>query len=173
MNRDFRELVSFFQSVRYLHIVPQLVREPNRSVGRVNDPFGGDLPETIAKATDRTQKARFRRIREALRVAVPQLQEIALTREAKGVPHLRGRYEHWRPHGAWQSEEQFSDGTLRLMGLLWALMEGVGPLLLEEPELSPSPATHWPADHRQHAFLGAASGRRHRSGRSPALAPQP
>src|SRR5690606_5533842 len=28
------------------------------------------------------------------------------------------------------------DGTLRLIGLLWALQEGRGPLLLEEPELS-------------------------------------
>jgi len=36
-------------------------------------------------------------------------------------------------------EEQFSDGTLRLMGLLWALLDGNRPLLLEEPELSLHP----------------------------------
>ncbi len=47
--------------------------------------------------------------------------------------------EHWRPKGAWQSEDVFSDGTLRLIGLLWALQEGKGPLLLEEPELSLHP----------------------------------
>ena len=35
-----------------------------------------------------------------------------------------------------ESEEQFSDGTLRLFGLLWVLLDGSGPLLLEEPELS-------------------------------------
>lgn len=35
-------------SVRYLHIVPQLIREPDRSVGRVNDPYGGDFLEQIA-----------------------------------------------------------------------------------------------------------------------------
>ena len=52
---------------------------------------------------------------------------------------LRGKYEHWRPQGAWQTEQQFSDGTLRLMGLLWAVMEGTGPLLLEESELSLHP----------------------------------
>jgi predicted ATPase len=45
VNRSFRELVSYFQSVHYLHIVPQLVREPDRSVGRSNDPFGGDIPK--------------------------------------------------------------------------------------------------------------------------------
>jgi hypothetical protein len=39
----------------------------------------------------------------------------------------------------WQSEVDFSDGTLRLMGILWAALDGVGPLLLEEPELSLHP----------------------------------
>ena len=136
VNKPFRDLTTFFSSIRYLHIVPQLVREPDRSVGRSNDPFGGDFLEQIAKAAEKTRNARMRRIKEALRVAVPQLQEIALWRDKRGTPHLRGKFQHWRPQGAWQTEEQFSDGTLRLMGLLWAAMEGSGPLLLEEPELS-------------------------------------
>jgi predicted ATPase len=41
-----------------------------------------------------------------------------------------------RPKAGWQREEQFSDGTLRLIGLLWSLLEGDSLLLLEEPELS-------------------------------------
>jgi predicted ATPase len=139
VNRPFRDLATFFESIHYLHIVPQLVREPDRSVGHHNDPFGGDFLEQIAKSPDRKRDARLRRIKEALRVAVPQLQEIELWRDTRGTPHLRGKYEHWRPQGAWQTEEQFSDGTLRLMGLLWAAMEGSGPLLLEEPELSLHP----------------------------------
>ncbi|MDE2058201.1 MAG: AAA family ATPase [candidate division NC10 bacterium] len=136
VNRSFRDLASFFESVRYLHIVPQLVREPDRSVGRSNDPFGGDFLEQIAKTQERTRVARLNRLRNALGVAVPQLAEIEMTRDDRGAPHLRGKYEHWRPQGAWQTEDQFSDGTLRLMGLLWVAMEGGGPLLLEEPELS-------------------------------------
>lgn len=139
VNRDFRIIASFFTSIRYMHIVPQLVREPDRSIGRVHDPFGGDFLEQVARTPEKTQKARLRRIRDALRVAVPQLQEIELWRDERGTPHLRGKYEHWRPRGAWQTEEQFSDGTLRLMGLLWVAMEGGGPLLLEEPELSLHP----------------------------------
>lgn len=139
VNKEFRELASFFATIRYLHIVPQLVREPDRSVGRVNDPWGGDFLEQVAKTPERTQKARLRRIQEALRVAVPQLQEIELWRDARGTPHLRGKYQHWRPQGAWQTEEQFSDGTLRLMGLLWVALDREGPLLLEEPELSLHP----------------------------------
>ena len=83
--------------------------------------------------------ARLRRILDALRVAVPQLKELELWRDAGGTPHLRGKYEHWRPQGAWQTEEDFSNGTLRLLGLLWVALDGAGPLLLEEPELSLHP----------------------------------
>jgi hypothetical protein len=139
VNRPFRPLADFLESIRYLHIVPQLVREPDRSVGRRNDPFGGDFLELVASTHLRTQDARLRRIREALRVAVPQLKDLELWRDGRGTPHLRGKYEHWRPQGAWQTEEDFSDGTLRLVGLLWALLQGDGPLLLEEPELSLHP----------------------------------
>jgi len=139
-NLEFRDVSDFLQSVRYLHIVPQLVREPDRSVGRTNDPYGGDFLEQIARTNERTQKARLRRVGNALKVAVPQLAELELWRDdVKGTPHLRGKYEHWRPQGAWQTEEQFSDGTLRLIGLLWAIRDGAGPLLLEEPELSLHP----------------------------------
>ena len=139
VNQVFRDLAVFFGSIRYLHLVPQLVREPDRSVGRTNDPFGGDFLEQVAKTQERTRTARLGRIQRALRVAVPQLEQIDLWRDARGTPHLRGKYQHWRAQGAWQSEEQFSDGTLRLMGLLWAVMDKGGPLLLEEPELSLHP----------------------------------
>jgi predicted ATPase len=139
VNRDFREVAEFFSTVRYLHIVPQLVREPDRSVGRRNDPYGGDFLEQLASTPERTQIARLNRVRDALLVAVPQLKELELYRDNRGAPHLRGKYEHWRAQGAWQTEDQFSDGTLRLLGLLWALLDGTGPLLLEEPELSLHP----------------------------------
>ena len=139
VNQPFREVADFLASVRYLHIVPQLIKEPDRSVGRRNDPYGGDFLEQIARTKENTQRARLRLIGDALRVAVPQLKEIELWRDPRGTPHLRGKYEHWRAKGAWQMEDRFSDGTLRLMGLLWALLDGNGPLLLEEPELSLRP----------------------------------
>lgn len=139
VNREFRAVADFYSTVRYLHIVPQLVREPDRSVGRRNDPFGGDFLEQVARTQERTQQAWLRRIQDALRVAVPQLETLDLWRDQRGTPHLRGKYEHWRPQGAWQTEDQFSDGTLRLLGLLWVMLESAGPLLLEEPELSLHP----------------------------------
>ena len=135
-NQEFREVGEFFAGVSYLHIVPQLIREPDRSAGRSNDPYGGDFLEQVALTTPKTRDARLRRILATLRVAVPQLQQLELAQDLRGTPHLRGKYENWRPQGAWQSEEQFSDGTLRLFGLLWAILSGSGPLLLEEPELS-------------------------------------
>ncbi|MBU0641467.1 MAG: AAA family ATPase [Planctomycetes bacterium] len=139
VNREFRPLADTFKAVRYLHIVPHLVRDPDRSVGKKNDPFGGDFLEQVAQTNERTRNAWLRRIREALTFAVPQLKELELWRDNRGTPHLRGRYEHWRPQGAWQTESDFSDGTLRLIGLLWAVLDGTGPLLLEEPELSLHP----------------------------------
>lgn len=138
-NQDFREVGEFFKSVHYLHIVPQLVREPDRSVGIQNDPYGGDFLEQIAKTPQRRRRCRLGQILKALRAAVPQLNELELARDDRGTPHLMGKYEHWRPRGAWQIEDQFSDGTLRLMGLLWSILEGAGPVLLEEPELSLHP----------------------------------
>ena len=70
-------------------------------------------------------------------MAVPQLEELQFERDlSNGKPHLKAKYSHWRVHGAWQREDQFSDGTLRLIGLFWVLQEDPGLLLLEEPELS-------------------------------------
>jgi energy-coupling factor transporter ATP-binding protein EcfA2 len=136
-NKNFRVVAEALAQIRYLHLVPQLVREPDRSVGRERDPYGGDFLEQLAKTPKRTLDARLRKIKDALKIAVPQLEELGLYRDpVKGVPHLKGLYKHWRPKAGWQTEEQFSDGTLRLLGLLWVFLDGAAPLLLEEPELS-------------------------------------
>ena len=71
---------------------------------------------------------------------MPQLSELELWKDDMGRPHLRGKYLHWRPKGGWQTEEEFSDGTIRLVGILWSLLNGSGPVLFEEPELSLHPA---------------------------------
>lgn len=134
-NRKFRVVAEALAEIRYLHVIPQLVRHPRPSNGG-RDPFGSDFLEQLATTPKKTQEARLRKINQALKVAVPQLQELKLDRDELGVPHLKGLYEHWRPKAGWQTEEHFSDGTLRLLGLLWAFLDGDAPLLLEEPELS-------------------------------------
>lgn len=136
-NKDFRVVAEALAQIRYLHLVPQLVREPDRSVGKVRDPFGGDFLEQMARTNRRILQSRLKHIAAALRIAVPQLKELTMERDAvNGVPHLKGLYKHWRKNAGWQTEEQFSDGTLRLLGLLWVFLDGNAPLLLEEPELS-------------------------------------
>ena len=135
-NQRFRPLAAFFGSIRYLHLVPQIVRERRRNGDFRGDPYGSDLLEQIAETNQRSRDARLRRIQEALRVAVPHFDRFELDRDLRGNWHLNATYNHWRAHSAKQSESSFSDGTLRLLGLFWALAEGGGPLLLEEPELS-------------------------------------
>lgn len=137
MNKDFREIADFLSTVFYLHVVPQLVREPERSTGKHADPFGGDFLEQIADVPEDLLEQRLAWVSEAVRAAVPQLVNLDIKRDARGMPHLLGQYQ---PGGPWQTEADFSDGTLRLIGLLWShLVEPSGPLILEEPELGLHP----------------------------------
>lgn len=137
-NARFRVVADFFRTVSYLHLVPQLVREgatsPPTTIGA--DPYGRDLLERIRSTSARKRTARLGRIEKLVQIAAPNLRDLDLHEDEVGRPHLRARFEHWRPQGGFQDESQFSDGTLRLIGLLWALQEPGGPLLLEEPELS-------------------------------------
>jgi len=137
-NKNFREIVDFFSSIQYRHILPQLVREPKSFLPNpvVNDPFGRDLVFSIWKTPEKTRQARLRRINKALQAAVPNFKDLTVEPDVNGTPHFKVNYEHWRQHGAYQSESSFSDGTLRFLALLWSLLDTHGPLLLEEPELS-------------------------------------
>lgn len=138
-NQPFRVVADYMAEIFYLHLVPQIVRGTSGfSSDHQTSPdmFGSRFLEEIATTAKNIQKARLKRIEDALKIAVPQLKELELTRDERGVPHLEAKYEHWRPNAGKQDESQFSDGTLRLIGLLWALQKGSGLLLLEEPELS-------------------------------------
>lgn len=135
-NKKFRELVEFLASCRYLHVVPQIVRDRARAKFEGEDPYGGDLLRRMKEMPKKTRDPRLRRIAQALQIAVPQFRDLELKDDSEGVPHIYASYQHWRPNAGRQSETAFSDGTLRLIGLLWSISEKGGPLLLEEPELS-------------------------------------
>lgn len=137
-NASFREVSRFFEEITYLHLIPQLLRFPDvfGSNGISGDPFGRNFLEKVARTPEKTRNSRLKKIEKALQYAVPQLKQLSLKRDDRGVPHLEALYEHWRPKAGKQKEDQFSDGTLRLMALLWVLLEGDTLLLLEEPELS-------------------------------------
>lgn len=137
-NKSFRELAEFFRSIRFMNLVPQLVREGQISPGVVPgfDPLGRDLLQQISDCRQGLRTRRLRIIEKYLRKVVPYFGELALEKDSQGRPHLEVRFEHWRPSPARQLESQMSDGTLRFIGILWALQEQSGPLLLEEPEWS-------------------------------------
>ncbi|MEI8327028.1 MAG: AAA family ATPase [Betaproteobacteria bacterium] len=137
-NVRFRDLVEFFSNTTYLHLVPQLLKFSEKIGGRhlEDDPFGQGFLDGIAKTPEKTRAARLNKITKALTLAVPQFKELRFIKDELGHPHLEALYAHHRPNAGWQSEEHFSDGTLRLLGLLWTLLDGNSLLLLEEPEIS-------------------------------------
>ncbi|RPH56767.1 chromosome segregation protein SMC [bacterium] len=134
---DFRPLADVLASVVHVHMVPQVARTPARAeeFSRRDAP-GSDFIDQLARLSERQKERALRRIEKLLRIAVPRFSELNVTRDDLGRPHLEARYEHWRRRAGWQNEQEFSDGTLRLIGLLWAIDNGTAPLLLEEPELS-------------------------------------
>jgi predicted ATPase len=102
------------------------------------DFFGRNLLERISKTRSNIRDSYLRKIGDFLKIAVPNLEELKFIdkkESSDGESHFEARYKHWRPSGAKQSERQFSDGTLRIIGFMWALLDGNETILLEEPEL--------------------------------------
>ncbi len=138
-NMEFREIAKNFESITYFHLVPQLLKFSGFFLGSnmAEDPYGKSFLQRVAKVSAKHRNAWLNKIEGALKVAVPRLKKLEYTEEL-GVPHLQAVYDHWRVNAAGkQREDQFSDGTLRLIALLWSLLDGGDSLLLlEEPELS-------------------------------------
>lgn len=136
-NGSFRELFDTFRNIAYVNIIPQLIREADAFIPSVatEDFYGRNLLERISETNKKTRDARLKKISRVLQMAVPKFLGLEYMQDEKGHPHLQVRYEHFRQYGALQQEDQFSDGTLRLFGIIWAIMDGEGLLLLEEPEL--------------------------------------
>jgi hypothetical protein len=169
-NKEFRDIAEYFSSLTYLHLVPQLLKYAEQMGGYrlESDPFGQGFLERVAKTQKKTRDSRLRKIEMALRACVPNMRDLRFEIDEKGKPHLQARYEHWRPDAGIQGEDQFSDGTLRLLGIMWSLLDGDTLLLLEEPELSLNesvvreiPSLIWKmqrkAKHRRQVFISTHS----------------
>jgi hypothetical protein len=137
-NREFRPIAEYFAKVNYFHLVPQMIRYPQAG-GASPRAFGSSMIADMNATPVRTRQAWFRRIERALQSAVPGFETLRLEVDKAGQPHLIAGYRNWRRNPSEQNETDFSDGTLRLIGLLWTIISSPangGVLLLEEPELS-------------------------------------
>lgn len=138
-NEGFRALAEYFEKVQYFHLVPQIIRDPARVNSVGGDPYGADFVAQMNGVARRTREAWLGRMERALQAAVPEFRSLRLEVDPAGRPHLVAGYKNWREAPTRQNEADFSDGTLRLIGLLWTLVSAPangGVLLLEEPELS-------------------------------------
>ena len=59
-NIEFREIAKFFESIYYLHIVPQLLRHPEMFIipSTKEDPFGKSFLEKVARTPEKTRKSK-------------------------------------------------------------------------------------------------------------------
>lgn len=142
MNTDFRPVADFFASVRYFHPVPQAMRaQTPLSRRNVADPYGGTFIEDLARIDEDTRERRLARVRTVLAQVVPGMEHMAWAELPGGSRHLLS--DGCAASPSTYTEESFSDGTLRLVGMLWQLAaaaESAHLLLLEEPEISLQPA---------------------------------
>lgn len=134
-NKPFRKLTEMLASVEYSHIVPELVRDPRPRAGHkaTRDPYGAELLASIASLSQEERDWRLNALRQQLSKVIPDVDEIRYMPE-RNAPHIGLRLASLP--NAFHREDQLSDGTLRLLGLLWVLGAGTSPVLLEEPEMS-------------------------------------
>jgi predicted ATPase len=137
-NKSFRKLAELFAAVEYTHIVPELVRQARapKSQGAFRDPYGTWLLESISALPEAERSRRLLILQRNLAKVIPQLEELYYVPDERGTPHLGARFVRSPALSNIHLEDQLSDGTLRLLGLLWILGAGASPLLLEEPEMS-------------------------------------
>jgi hypothetical protein len=134
-NKPFRKLAEMLASVEYSHIVPELVRDPRPRAGRdvLRDPHGTELLSSMVSLSDEERNRRLRALCQQLSKVIPDLAEMKYLPE-RNTPHIGLRFASFPD--VFHREDQLSDGTLRLLGLLWVLGSGTSPVLLEEPEMS-------------------------------------
>lgn len=137
-NSEFRNVAQLFANANYFNPSPQNIRYSERGMRRVSANGDGLIAE-MNDTRQRDRDSRLNKIQQALAIAVPEFQSLDLEVDASGQPHLVAGFKHWRAQPAKQRESEFSDGTVRLIALLWAVLsqpKSDGTLLLEEPEIS-------------------------------------
>lgn len=136
-----KTMKSFFENIFYFHLNPLSVRK--RTADDRNkpelDPSGSNFIEILYK-TKKTMREKFLdKSTKALKTFIPNLECIKFGQDENGIYHLFLEMKGSRNSEMKQDEILMSDGTLRLLGLLWSIYEKSSKssiLLIEEPELS-------------------------------------
>lgn len=124
------------RSIRYAHLAPELLRTTRLHGEPELEDFGSRFLERVFLTPKAEQSRRLKLVNAALKGLLPYFDKLEVDRDKLGAYHLKLKVKHWRSVAVAQDESALSDGTLRVIGLLWEILDGTGPLLLEEPELS-------------------------------------
>jgi predicted ATPase len=128
--------VQGLRSIRYAHLAPELLRTTKLHGDVDLEDYGSRFLERVFLTPKAERSRRLKVVNQALKGLLPYFDTLEVDRGQLGGYHLRLKVKHWRPRAAAQDESSLSDGTLRVIALLWEILDGTGPLLLEEPELS-------------------------------------
>ena len=140
-----RALIDLYRglgSLRFYHIFPNTIREPQK----VGSPYpldeGGHNLASVLREMDKRRPTAMERLKTALHSLIPSVTDL---RVVSAGGYLVTQLRHGRTSGgglsAWFDLTQESDGTVRLLGLLVALYQTPRlPLIgIEEPELTVHP----------------------------------
>ena len=139
--RTVEILLRRIASMRFYHIFPNTIREPQR----LGNPYpldedAGNLA-SVLRDFDRDPMSTIDRLKRSLGRLVPGVSDLDIT-SAGGYLVVRLKHEAVQG-GGWIDLSQESDGTIRLLGLLTALHQRrILPLIgIEEPELTVHPGS--------------------------------
>ncbi len=174
-NGEFRPIADFFNSSAYFHLIPHQFRQEGDGGNELlSRGFSRrDFFRQVAAAPPKTRTSRFRKIEAALKLSVPLLEHLRLDESPEKEAHLESTFRNWRKGSPALHDTQLSDGLIRLVGILWSLMEKNSLLLLEEPELSLNTAVVRQLPGLIHRFRRSPSTQVILSTHSPALLSDP
>ena len=124
------------EAMRVYAIEPNRMRESTASDSRYLHRDGGNVVRVLQKMSARDPDV-LERIRELLNAVVPGLTGLYLVNEKDNGPVLMFRQEAARNENILFSASRMADGTLRVLGLLAAVLQEPPPSVIafDEPEL--------------------------------------
>ena len=140
VSEGLREFHRKLTGMRFYHIFPNTIREPQRSSNAlILEEDAANLASIIIKGFDRVEPSSMARLREDVGLLLPGVSDIGV--DAVGG-YLVVKLKHDAIDGGpWLDLSMESDGTIRLLGLVVALyQQPYLPVIgIEEPELTAHP----------------------------------